>query len=331
MCPLLHSGSPRVSVLLPVYNGAASLERAVDSILGQTFGDFELLLHDDGSSDASPAVIAALLERDGRLRASRFERNRGLGAAMAHLAGIARGEYLAVQEQDDVSLPDRLAAEVALLDAEPEVGLVSGIAEWRESGSRPASEARLFPGLLAGGGQYPRERDAMVRYLFLEQCKVVNAGAMFRRAVLGAGAEAGEVAIHFDAAARMSVDWQFFLRLAHRWRIHGLHQVVVSMDRGAGRDSLTRRKDLQFAEARRCLRLLRDELAGSPHSPIDRSLHRRALATQLLLESRFRGGARGFGLLLAALVRDPWRSEIWRSLGQYPGRAIRKLRPAEAR
>lgn len=326
MSPPSPSGPPRVSVLLPVYNGAATLERAAASILGQSWGDLELLVHDDGSTDGSAEVIAGLLHRDRRLRASRAEENRGLGAAMAHLVGLARGEYLAIQEQDDLSAPDRLAAEVAALDADPRVGLVSGIAEWLDEKGDPF---RLFPGLLAGGGQYPQDPAEMVRYLYLEQCKVVNAGAMFRRRVFEP-IEPGGVPVFFDPSAKMSVDWQFFLRLAHSWRIVGLRQVVVRMQRGAGRDSLTRRKDLQFAEARRCLRLLYDELAGSESSPIDPSLYRRAMATQMLLEGRFYGGRRGLGRLLAALVREPLRADIWRSLAELAGGGFRRWWRAEA-
>ena len=326
------TGAPRVSVLMPVYNGAATLERAVDSILGQSFSDFEVLLHDDGSQDGSAALIDTLLRRDDRLRASRFAVNRGLGAAMAHLAELARGEYLAIQEQDDVSLPDRLAAEVAVLDAEPEVGLVSGIAEWVDE---TGEGSRRFPGRLASGQQYPQDREAMVRYLYLEQCKVVNAGALFRRAVLSppaaAAAGAARVPIFFDPEARMSAARPFFLRLAHHWRIHGLPRVVVRMDRGAQRDSLTRRKDLQFAEARRCLRRLYRELADSPASPIDRGLYRRALATELLLEGRFWGGWRGLGRLLLALCCDPGRRDAWTSLGELAGRGGRRLWPGAAR
>lgn len=321
---------------MPVYNGAATLERAVASILGQTFADLEILLHDDGSADSSPALIASLAARDPRIRTSRSAENRGLGAAMAHLAALARGEYLAIQEQDDVSLPDRLEAEAAVLDGQPEVGLVSGLAEWVEDdelcrGEGESGKAfRLFPGILAQGGQYPQDRAEMVRYLYVEQCKVVNAGALFRRSVLVGPPWPGGAPVFFDPAARMSVDWQFFLRLAHGWRIHGLPRVVVRMQRGAGRDSLTRRKDLQFAEARRCLRLLRDELAGSNDSPIDAALYRRALASQLLLEGRYWGGRRGLHLLWAALRQDPFRREIWRSLGEYPVRALRRRRSAAA-
>lgn len=312
------SSSPRVSVLLPVYNGAATLEQAMGSILEQSFGDFEVLVHDDGSTDDSPRVIAELARRDRRVMASRSRVNRGLGATMAHLAGLARGEYLAIQEQDDVSTPGRLEAELAAIEADAEVGLVSGIAEWcDEKGQR----LRLFPGLLVDGGQYPRDHAAMVRYLYVEQCKVVNAGALFRRRVLSSPG----VPVFFDPAARMSVDWQFFLRLAHGWTCHGLPEVVVRMRRGSGHDSLTRRKELQFAEARRCIDLLYRELGSSPDSPIDNQLHHRALATQLLLEGRYWGRLRGLGRLLTALRHDPLRAEIWRSLGELLGRAGHKV------
>lgn len=329
MSPRSSSGAPRVSVLVPVYNGAATLERAVVSILQQSRGDFEVLLHDDGSSDGSGDLIQELTRRDGRISATRSPSNEGLGAAMTRLAARARGEYCAVQEQDDVSLPGRLEKEVAALESDPEAGLVSGIAEWLGDDGAPL---RLFPGLLAGGGQYPQDKWEMVRFLFREQCKVVNAGALFRRAALADAP--GRVPVFFDAAARMSVDWQFFLRLAHSWKIVGLPEVVVRMQRGDARDSLTSRKDLQFAEARRCLRLLYDELSGSPLSPIDGRLFRQAMATQLLLEARYYGGRRGLHRLAGALLRDPWRGEAWRTLGELLGRAgcrRRGKKAAEAR
>lgn len=313
------SGSPRVSVLLPVYDGAATLAQAIDSIRTQTFADFELLIYDDGSRDASLAVAERAAAADPRLRVLRGERNQGLGHAMARLAEAAGGEFLAIHEQDDVSPPDRLAAEVALLDARPEVGLVSGLAEWVDGAGR---RLRLFPGLLEGGGNYPQDPAAMVRFLFVEQCKVVNAGCLFRRVALEK--IPGRVPVFFDPQARMSVDWQFFLRLAHSWSIWGLPQVVVKMRRGDDRSGLTTRKALQFAEARRCLRLLYRELASHPGSPIDRRLYRRALATQQVLEARHAGGWRGMPQLLGALWRDPGRPDTWRTLGEVGRRGWRR-------
>lgn len=307
--------TPKISVLLPVYNGRATLERAVDSIRRQSAEDWELILLDDGSSDGSFELCRALASRDRRLRVERHRDNRGLGAAMAGLARLARGRYLAIQEQDDVSSPERLALEARVLDEKPEVGLVSGVAEWVDA---RGERLRLFPGLLAGGGQYPQERHAMVRYLMVEQCKIVNAGCMFRRQVLGEQ-------VFFDPDARMSVDWQFFLRLAHHHAVYGLGDIVVQVARDASRRSLTARKELQFAEARRCLARMLADFARDAASPIDRGLYRRAMATQLLLEARHYGGLRGVSLHFGALRRHPGRVETWRSLAELAARGARKL------
>ncbi|MEM1176940.1 MAG: glycosyltransferase family 2 protein [Acidobacteriota bacterium] len=305
--------APKISVVLPVYRGAQTLDRAVDSIRGQSEDDWELILLDDGSGDGSWQRCRALAESDPRIRAERHAENRGLGAAMATLLGLVRGRYVAIQEQDDVSVPDRLEREAAVLDAEPDVVLVSGVAEWVDFGGR---SLRLFPDRLASGGQYPQRPRDMVRYLMLEQCKVVNAGAMFRReAVDGEG-------VFFDAGARMSVDWQFFVRLAHTGRFRGLPEVVVKVERDAGRASLTAQKDLQFSEARRCLETLLRDYGGDPDSPINRRLYRRALATQELLEGRYLGGPVGVRRHVSALAHDPGRGETWRSLGELLGRGV---------
>ena len=297
--------SPKISVLCPVYNGEARLAAAVESIRRQTEPDWELLLLDDGSRDGSAALCARLAASDGRIRHLAHDHNRGLGAAMVTLAAAARGPYLAIQEQDDVSAPQRLERELEILETHPEIGLVSGVAEWLDASGRRLA---LFPAILAAGGQYPQERRAMVRYLMLEQCKVVNAGAMFRRALLD------DPAIFFDHEARMSVDWQFFLRVAHRTGIWGLPDLVVHMDRGADRGSLTRRKELQFTEARRCLRIAVETWQDDPGSPIDRRLYRHAMATQLLLEGRYYGRFLGAWRHLQAWVLDPVRREIVTSL-----------------
>ena len=306
---------PRISVLLPIYNGRATLGRAALSIQQQSVSDWELILLDDGSKDGSFELCRELASQDDRVRAERHEQNRGLGAAMSSLVQLARGSYLAVQEQDDFSLPGRLEAEARVLDEEPRVGLVSGVAEWVDA---RGERLRLFPDLLARGGQYPQRPADMVRYLMVEQCKIVNAGCMFRREVLGES-------VFFDSEARMSVDWQFFLRLAHRHRVHGLGEIVVQVERDAERTSLTAQKELQFAEARRCLARMLEDFADDPASPIDRRLYRQALATQLLLEARYYGGLPGVAGHLGALCQEPGRVETWRSLAELVGRGFSKL------
>ncbi|MFD1958687.1 glycosyltransferase family 2 protein [Novosphingobium panipatense] len=118
---------PRVSVLLPCYNGAAYLEEAVRSILLQTFADFELIVVDDGSTDATADILARMGRRDPRLRVVR-QPNGGIVAALNTAIAHARGEYIARMDADDVSFPERFAFQVAWLDAHPATVLVGGYA-----------------------------------------------------------------------------------------------------------------------------------------------------------------------------------------------------------
>jgi len=108
---------PRVSVVLPVYNGARWLERAIDSIVAQTLEDWELLIVDDGSTDDSLRLCQASAAKDIRIRVFRNLTNQGLARTMNRLVSLSSGRYIAVQEQDDVSHRERLAREVEVLDS----------------------------------------------------------------------------------------------------------------------------------------------------------------------------------------------------------------------
>lgn len=116
---------PRVSVVTTVYNGEPYVDRAIPGILGQTFTDFEWIIVDDGSQDRTPEILRDLAARDARVRV--FSPGR-LGIAVAANYGVAqaRGEYVARQDFDDRSYPDRLRLQVELLDAHPTVGVVGG-------------------------------------------------------------------------------------------------------------------------------------------------------------------------------------------------------------
>ncbi len=113
---------PRVSVLMTTYNGARTIGESIASVLAQSFADFELVVVDDCSTDATPALLAAIA--DPRIRVIRNARNLGIvGARNAGFAACA-AEYVAALDHDDLASPTRLARQVALLDAEPSVVLV---------------------------------------------------------------------------------------------------------------------------------------------------------------------------------------------------------------
>jgi len=116
-------GAPRVSVILPAYNAAAYVGEAIDSILAQTFGDFELLVIDDGSSDDTLAIVSGF--QDPRLKVLRNERNLGLVAALNRGIAESQSEFIARMDADDISLPDRLARQIEFLACQPRLGVIS--------------------------------------------------------------------------------------------------------------------------------------------------------------------------------------------------------------
>src|ERR1035437_9491972 len=125
---------PEVSVLLPVRDGARTLALAMLSVLDQSFGDFELLVLDDGSIDASPNI--ALRFGDPRVRLLRDGMKQGLAARLNQGIDAAAGRYIARMDADDVCFPDRFARQVARLNTERSLDLIGcRVLDFDDSGS----------------------------------------------------------------------------------------------------------------------------------------------------------------------------------------------------
>ncbi len=112
--------NPLVTVVVPTYQGEAFVRATIDSVLAQTFTDYELVVSDDGSTDGTLAIVASYGDR---LRLVK-QRNRGVAAARNHAASAARGEFLAFLDHDDLWEPEMLATLVPMLREDPELGLV---------------------------------------------------------------------------------------------------------------------------------------------------------------------------------------------------------------
>lgn len=129
----MSAAHPCVSVIIIAYNGEAFLSQAIDSVLAQTFQDFELLVVDDGSTDRTRQIADAYrMTRRVRVLSHPDGGNRGMSAARNLGLSQARGEFIAFLDADDVWAPEKLEQQVVILRAEPEVGLVYGRALiWR--------------------------------------------------------------------------------------------------------------------------------------------------------------------------------------------------------
>jgi glycosyltransferase involved in cell wall biosynthesis len=202
--------SPRVSVLVTTRNGAATIGKSLDSILRQTMGDFELLVVDDGSVDGTPAILAAI--DDPRLRVLRHGRAHGIAAARNAGLACCQAPYVAVLDHDDLSLPQRLAAQADYLDSHPGTVLVGTAVRILNAGKDVAS------------GQPARVAPAGLRLLLHLGNPLTWSSVMFRRDALEAVAVGGET---LRQSAEPADDYDLYHRLMALGEVARLDQVLT--------------------------------------------------------------------------------------------------------
>lgn len=138
-----QTDSPQVSVVMAARNAALTLRSAVESVLAQSFGDFELIVVEDGSSDETWAILEEYARADRRVRPVRNDTNLRLPRSLNRGARLARGKYIARHDADDVSLPDRLALQVRYAEAHPDVGVLGTQMETVDEAGVTTGEYRL--------------------------------------------------------------------------------------------------------------------------------------------------------------------------------------------
>ncbi|MBI4050174.1 MAG: glycosyltransferase [Candidatus Doudnabacteria bacterium] len=161
---------PRISVLLSVYNGEKYLREAAESILRQTFADFELIIIDDGSTDQTPQILDQIL--DPRIIRLKNDLNLGLSYSLNKALAVARGELIARMDADDVSLPRRLAMQFRYLAGHPEIGVLGTAMQQTDS------KGRVIVAL-----NQPREHETIVWKMFFETA-ISHPTVMMRRDII---------------------------------------------------------------------------------------------------------------------------------------------------
>lgn len=281
--------SPRVTVVMPVYNAEPYLREALAGVLGQTFEDFELLAIDDGSTDGSLDVLRACA--DPRLRVM-SRPHQGVVRTMNAALALARAELIARADADDVCLPERLERQVQFLTAHPGVALVGGVMR---------SGTRLF--------EYPCDA-AQMRWLALYQSPVANTTILFRRrAALAVGG--------YPEDFRLVDDYPFVSRLLARYDAANLPDPVV-LHRPNPTGISGRHPQAQTAEGDR---VRRANIAALVPEPVA------ADALFRLLLGRAAPAARAVAPLLDRLIaafQRCWAPDAarWRALGPWIGREL---------
>lgn len=114
----------KVSVLMAVHNGEAFLDEAIDSILEQSFSDFEFIIFDDASTDKTSVILENYQLKDPRIKVHANAHNMGLAKTLNKGLNLCKGEYIARMDADDIAHPNRLARQIEYLDTHPQIGLI---------------------------------------------------------------------------------------------------------------------------------------------------------------------------------------------------------------
>lgn len=202
---------PAITVIMSVFNGVPYLTEAVDSILGQTFRDFEFIIIDDGSVDGTREILRSY--RDSRIRLVFNENNMGLTRSLNKGLSLSRGEFIARLDADDISCPDRLEKQFRFMRDNPDVAVLGTQAYYIDGHGRPI---RYFaPG-------HPCSAPA-ARYSLMFVTPVSHTTVMYRRDIVH------DCFGGYDPAYEVGQDADLWCRLGKDYSIRNLPEALVAV------------------------------------------------------------------------------------------------------
>ena len=199
---------PRVSVIMSVYNGSKFLDQSIESILKQTFPDFEFLIVDDCSTDSSLKIIAKYAKQDSRIRIIKNETNIGLTKSLNRAILESKGEYIARIDADDFSYPERFKKQVKFLDSNLKCGLVGAWAEIIDDNDK-VMRAIKYPTL-----SVDLKRDLIKYNPFF------HSSIMIRRSTLD------QVGL-YNEEFRYAQDYELYFRIASKYGLENIPNVLI--------------------------------------------------------------------------------------------------------
>lgn len=211
---------------MPVFNGEKYLAAAIESVLAQTFADFEFIIVDDGSHDRSAEIIRAYQARDERIRFIRLERNLGGARARNHAITLSSGELVAIMDCDDVSFPERLEKQVEYLRNNPAIGVLGTGTQAVDEDLQP-----LYPFKLP-------ERHALIAFNLFVGSFLIHPSIMIRRELL-------ESVGGYEPSRRTAVDTELWSRLMWRTRFANLPETLLLYRRHPAQHHTTRDAELK--------------------------------------------------------------------------------------
>lgn len=201
---------PRVSVLTPIYNTRPQhLRECIESILNQTFTDFEfLILNDSPDNKEIEKIVKEYAKHDKRIKYYANDKNMGITPSRNKLLDLAKGEYVAIFDHDDISMPSRLEQEVKILDENPDIGAVSGFLELFEC--RKENSLHTCP-----------EFDFEIKCTMVDGCYFPHTASMLRKSVLDKNN------IRYESYYTPCEDYQLWNRLMDVTKFYCIQSVIV--------------------------------------------------------------------------------------------------------
>ncbi|NET34054.1 MAG: glycosyltransferase family 2 protein [Cyanothece sp. SIO1E1] len=200
--------NPTVSVSMAVYNAEQFVAETVESILAQTFIDFEFIIIDDGSTDRSLKILETYAVKDKRIRLI-SRQNKGISRTRNEMLSQAKGEFIAVMDADDIALPERLAHQVEFLQREPNIVCVSSA--YKVIDARGRLLTCLTP---------PEHNDEIQKFILAGHAAVWHPCAMFRRT---AAMEVGG----YEEAMPSAHDLDLWLKLGEVGQLQNLQEILL--------------------------------------------------------------------------------------------------------
>jgi glycosyltransferase involved in cell wall biosynthesis len=223
---MVMASSPRVSVIMPVFNGAAYLAEAMDSILAQTLTDIELIVIDDGSADDTVAIVRSYA--DPRVRFLQNPHNLGLPVTRNRGIAEARGDYIAFLDSDDIALPRRLQEQVEYLDANPNIAGLGASAQPINAQGEVTGPDWRCPG-----------EPEFCKAMLLFRAYLITSTFMARTPILQQ--------IHFDITIALAEDFNLYNRLCEQHRLRNLPQTLIKFRVHPNSTTATRKQALREA------------------------------------------------------------------------------------
>lgn len=192
----------KLSVIMSVHNGQEYLRDAIDSILGQTYKDFELVVANDGSNDGTAGILEEYCCKDGRIKVITQERI-GLTSSLNKMIGISEGEVIARHDADDISHPERFSRQMAVIDGDPDLMLVG-------TGAYYVSDK----GVIIGEEKVPADPGVIKSRIIKRNC-FFHGSVMMRKSCL-------KVLGGYHEEFRFAQDYDLFLRIAGKYKTANL-------------------------------------------------------------------------------------------------------------